>query len=75
MDAKTGRLGHGPHQCNDGSLAVGPGDMDDRRQPAMRVTKTAQKRDAALETQIDQFRMECRKPLKRVCGPRGVVRA
>ena len=49
--------------------------MDHRRQSVMRVTKTAQKRDAALETQIDQFRMECRKPLQRVCRAHGVVQA
>src|SRR3954451_20746135 len=58
MHALPCRLGHGTQERADAALAVGSGDMNDRRQPALRMLQFCKQRAQTVQTEIDQPRMQ-----------------
>ena len=64
MHAIAGRLQHGAQIGDDGALAVGAGDMDDRRQAPFGMAEALQQPPDAVERQIDDLRMKPVQPLE-----------
>ena len=58
VHALAGCLQHGLQQRGGGALAVGAGDVDDRRQAVVRVAEPGQQRLDAAERQIDAPRVQ-----------------
>src|SRR5262249_20661293 len=62
--APAGRVEHGPQVGDDRALAVGAGDVDDRRQAALRMADRVEQPPDAAERQVDELRMQLRQPLE-----------
>ena len=58
VDAPARGLQHGAQIGDDRALAVGAGDMDDRRQAALRMAERGEQPRDAVERQVDQLRMQ-----------------
>ena len=64
MDAIAGRLEEGAQKGKGRALAVGAGDMDDRRQMLVRTAECREQPLYPLERQIDEPDMERLQPLE-----------
>ena len=64
MHAMSARFEAGAQCGYRRSLAIGAGDVDDRRQPVLRITERRKQPLDAAERQIDQFRVQPAKPLE-----------
>ena len=62
MHARARRLEHGAHERDGRALAVGAGDMDDRRQLAFRVAERFEQAPHAVERQVDPLGVERQEP-------------
>ena len=62
MDARARSLEHRAHERDGGTLAVGAGDVDDGRQPALRMAKLLQQSPDAIEREVDQLGMQRQEP-------------
>src|SRR5262245_6575441 len=58
MGREPGSLDDGPAIGHHRALAVGAGDMDDRRHPALRTAEPLEQAPHALELEIDDFRVQ-----------------
>jgi hypothetical protein len=61
---QAGGLEHGAEEGDDGALAVGPGDVDDRRQRAFGMSERGQQPLDAAEGQVDRPGVERLQPLE-----------
>ena len=68
MDAVTGGFEDGPRKGGDGALAVGAGDMDDRRQPVLRIAKERQHALYAAKREVIALRMDRRESVDYASG-------
>ncbi len=64
MDAATRGLQHGAHEGGGRSLAVGAGDMDDRRQASVGTAELEHQPLDPIERQVDLDRMQPEQPLQ-----------
>ena len=64
MNAVSRRFQHGAQIGDDGALAVGARDMDDRRQAALGMAQAFQQAPGAIERQVDDLGMETGQPLQ-----------
>src|SRR5262249_46046046 len=64
MDLEPLCLQHRAREGTGRTLAVGAGDMDDRRQPVLRIAKVGEKTLDAVENEIDPLRRKGRKPFE-----------
>ena len=62
VHAQPRRLQDRAHESDGGTLAVGAGDMDCRRQPPLGMTERGEDAPHSIERQIDPFRMQRREP-------------
>ena len=62
MHAQARRLKDRAHEGDGRTLAVGAGDMDDRRQLAFRMTDRGQEPPHAIEREVDQLGMQREEP-------------
>jgi len=65
VHAQAGRLGDGAQDGDRRSLAVGAGDMNHRRQPALGIAERRAQAVHPPQRQVDQLGMQQAKPLKR----------
>ena len=63
MHAQSRRLQDRPHESDGGALAVGAGDMNDRRQTPLRMVERVENAPHAVERKIDPLRMQREQPL------------
>jgi hypothetical protein len=68
MDLPSGSFADSTQKGAGAAFAVGPPNMNDRRQLKMRVAKLVQEAKHAVKAQINQLRVEAMKPLE---GPVG----
>ena len=57
MDPQARRLGDGPDEGDGRTLAVGAGNMDDGRQPVLRITQRRTQDAHPVQRQVDPLRM------------------
>ena len=62
MDAVARRFEAGAQGRDGRALAVGAGDMDDRREPVLRVAQRGEQALDAAERQVDLFRVQAAEP-------------
>ncbi len=62
MHARARRLQHGAHERDGRALAVGAGDMDDRRQLALGMAERFEQAPHAVERQVDPLGVERQEP-------------
>jgi hypothetical protein len=62
VNAQSRRFENGAQERDGRALAVGAGDMDHRREPAMRVVERVQNTPDAIESEIDPPRMQREQP-------------
>jgi len=64
MNALAQGLRDGAHEGDQRSLAVGPGDVDHRRQTALRMVKCCEQTLDASKRQVDRLRVQRLEALK-----------
>ncbi len=74
VHAFAGRFEHRAHECDGRALAIGAGDMDDRRQPPFRMIELGQKALDAAERQVDAPGMQRQQPRQHGVDRRGIGR-
>ena len=62
MHAVARRLQHRAHEGDGRALAVGAGDMDDRRQPPLRMAERVEHAPHPVERQVDALGMQRQQP-------------
>ena len=63
MHARARRLAHGAQEGAGAAFAVGPGDVDDRRQGALGVAELLQQAQQPVEAEVDQPRVQIVQPI------------
>jgi hypothetical protein len=64
VGAQTRRFGDRAHGRDGRALAVGAGDVHDRRQPVLRTAKRRQQAMDAVEREVDRLRMQLRQTVE-----------
>ena len=70
MDPGAGRLEAGAQHGDDRALAVGAGDVDDRRQPALGMAERGEQPLDAAEREVDDLGVERGQPVEDAVGGR-----
>src|SRR6266852_5448378 len=75
VDAVTRRLERGAQESDGRALAVGAGDMHDRRQMLVRIAERREQPPHAVERQVDKLGMEPQQPLQDPVDGQGQARS